>query len=77
MSVPAARTQVMTDFSTYSGFELTRDMVESLAQYFDLFAEDDVIRIVKDNKGLWFVSAERRVFLGLARLPASKQRRLN
>ena len=67
----------MTDFSTYSGFELTRDMVESLAQYFDLFAEDDVIRIVKDNKGLWFVSAERRVFLGLARLPASKQRRLN
>lgn len=66
----------MTDFSTCSEFELTKDMVESLAAYFDIFAEDEVLRIVKDGTGLWFISSDKRAFLGLARLPARPKRRL-
>ncbi|MGC8201753.1 hypothetical protein ACP2AV_03505 [Aliiroseovarius sp. PTFE2010] len=55
-------------------FELTEDMVQSLFVYFDEFAEDGVLRVEKNEIGLWFVSSKRRAFLGLARLPEVKRR---
>ncbi len=71
------RKQDMTNIPTDKDFELTRDMVDTLARYFDTFAEDGVVRIVKDETGLWLQSADRRAYLGRARPPARKRRRLN
>ncbi len=66
----------MTDFSTSGEFELTRDMADTIAEHFDGFAENGILRIVQDQTGLWLVSSERRAFLGLARLPRTSARRL-
>ena len=66
----------MDKIATTEEFELTRDMAEALLVFFDHFAEDDVLKVVKDRAGLWFVSSDKRAFLGLARLPKKKPRRL-
>ncbi|MFT6450890.1 MAG: hypothetical protein ACJA06_000370 [Halocynthiibacter sp.] len=66
----------MDRYSESDNFELTQDMVQALFVYFEEFAEDGVLCIQKDHKGLWFVSSKRRAFLGLARFPRRKVRRL-
>lgn len=58
-------------------FEFTRDMVETALQFFETFKEGDVLTVRRDHIGLWLVSTDRRAFLGLARLPEGKTRRLH
>lgn len=59
-----------------TNFEFTEDMAETLKEHFADFAEDGVVRIEKDEIGLWLVSSHRRAFLGLARLPERPQGKL-
>ncbi len=66
----------MDRYTNEENFELTQDMVQSLFVYFEAFAEDGVLNIQKDHKGLWFVSSKRRAFLGLARFPKRNKQRL-
>lgn len=67
----------MTCLMDDNEFEFTADMAENLLTYFAIFADDGVVKVVKDQRGLWLVSADRRAFLGLARLPECKGSRLN
>ncbi|AUH66814.1 hypothetical protein FNJ84_19810 [Paracoccus sp. M683] len=51
--------------------EFTKDMVETMLEYFDQYAVDGVLRVEVTNRGLWLPNpiVPGRQFLGLARLP--------
>ena len=67
----------MGRFNSDTEVEFTVDMAETLLKYFEVYAVDGVVTVVKDDVGLWLVSAESRAFLGLARPPKRPKRRLN
>lgn len=50
--------------------EFTRDMVETLATFFDTYAVEGVLTVEVSNRGLWLPNrhTKSRQFLGLARL---------
>jgi hypothetical protein len=51
--------------------ELTKDMAQTLCDYFSSYAKDGVVTIESNDMGLWLKSkhTESRQFLGKARLP--------
>lgn len=51
--------------------EFTKDMVETLSAFFDVYAVEGVVTIEVSNRGLWLPNhrTKSRQFLGLARLP--------
>lgn len=51
--------------------EFTRDMVDTLHQYFDAYEQDGVVSVEVSNHGLWLPNPVTggRQFLGLARFP--------
>lgn len=52
--------------------DFSRDMVETMLQYFDAYADDDgVLRVEVREGGLWLPNriTGGRQFLGLAKLP--------
>jgi len=50
--------------------EFTKDMVETLNEYFEQYAVDGVVTVEVSNRGLWLPNpATGRQFLGLARYP--------
>lgn len=50
--------------------EFSKDMAETLARYFDIYAEDGVVEVVVTEHGLWLRNPVTggRQFLGLARI---------
>lgn len=54
--------------------EFTRDMVQTLDEYFDAYQVNDVVTIEVTDMGLWLPNPHftSRQFLGLARLPSDK-----
>lgn len=53
----------------------TRDMAQSLLEYFDRFENNGVVEIYQNNQGLWFWNEGQPLFLGLGR--REKGARLN
>lgn len=53
--------------------EFSKDMVETMNNYFDQYAENGVLRIEITERGLWLPNPVTggRQFLGLARLPVT------
>lgn len=53
--------------------EFSKDMVETMNEYFDQYAENGVLRIEITERGLWLPNPVTggRQFLGLARLPVT------
>lgn len=51
--------------------EFSRDMVETMLQYFDAYADDGVLTVEVREGGLWLPNPVTggRQFLGLAKLP--------
>ncbi|WP_299912884.1 hypothetical protein [uncultured Paracoccus sp.] len=51
--------------------EFTRDMVDTMAQHFDFYAQEGVLRVEITDAGIWLPHPHvpTRQFLGLARLP--------
>lgn|GEM_PF-6997433 len=56
--------------------EFTRDMVDTLHEYFDQYAVDGVVTVEVSNRGLWLPNpvTHGRQFLGLARFPDGTSR---
>lgn len=52
--------------------EFSKDMVETMLQYFDVYADDGVLTVEVREGGLWLPNPVTggRQFLGLAKLPA-------
>lgn len=51
--------------------EFTKDMVDTLATFFDTYAVEGVLTVEVSKRGLWLPNrhTKSRQFLGLARLP--------
>lgn len=54
--------------------EFTKDMVETLATYFDAYQVNNVVTVEVTTGGLWLPNPHfaSRQFLGLARLPDNR-----
>lgn len=54
--------------------EFTRDMVETLNEYFKAYEVDGVVTVEVTDHGLWLPNphCQSRQFLGLAKLPEDK-----
>lgn len=52
--------------------EFSRDMVQTMLEYFDAYADDGVLTVEIREGGLWLPNPATggRQFLGLAKLPA-------
>lgn len=55
--------------------KFTRDMVETLIEYFDVYAVKGVVTVQVTDAGLWLPNPHflSRQFLGLAELPKQKR----
>ena len=57
--------------------ELTKDMAQTLCEYFSNYAKDGVVTIESNDMGLWLKNkhTESRQFLGKARLPKNVKKK--
>ncbi|WP_165915478.1 hypothetical protein [Rhodovulum marinum] len=66
-----------TIFSPPQRFRLSRDMVETIAQNLDCFANDGVVTLEKDAAGVWIVLPQgTKWFLGAADADHPPRRRM-